>query len=80
LKLVVQGRLNKQIAAEIGTVEKTVKVHRGRVMRKMRVRSLAELVHLTVSTGLLSPDRASATTNDPQGAVARDQPSYSDSP
>jgi len=80
LKLVVQGRLNKQIAAEIGTVEKTVKVHRGRVMRKMRVRSLAELVHLTVSTGLLSPDRASATTNDPQGAVARDQPSFSDSP
>jgi len=44
--LVVQGRLNKQIAAMLGTSEKTVKVHRSRVMAKMEVASLAELVRI----------------------------------
>jgi RNA polymerase sigma factor (sigma-70 family) len=43
-RLVVKGLLNKQIAAELGVVEKTVKVHRARVMQKMRAGSLAELV------------------------------------
>ena len=43
---VVAGRLNKQIAAELGTAEKTVKVHRARVMKKMGVASVAELVSL----------------------------------
>lgn len=43
---VIVGRLNKQIAFDLGIAEKTVKVHRGRVMAKMRVRSIAELVHL----------------------------------
>ena len=47
MELVVQGHLNKNIAALIGTTEKTVKVHRGRVMQKMGVRSVAELVRLT---------------------------------
>jgi len=44
MALVVQGRMNKVIAAELGISEITVKVHRGKVMLKMRVRSLAELV------------------------------------
>jgi FixJ family two-component response regulator len=44
--LVVSGRLNKQIAAELGMAERTVKAHRGQVMAKMQVTSLAELVHL----------------------------------
>src|SRR6266508_1013619 len=44
--LVVAGRLNKQIAAELGMAERTVKAHRGQVMAKMQVTSLAELVHL----------------------------------
>ena len=42
LKHVVSGRLNKQIAADLGTAEKTVKVHRGRMMEKMQTRSVAE--------------------------------------
>ena len=44
---VVAGRLNKQIACDLGTVEKTIKVHRARVMAKMQVRTVAALVHLT---------------------------------
>jgi FixJ family two-component response regulator len=49
---VVTGRLNKVIAADLGIAEKTVKVHRGRVMEKMGVRSVAELVHLCTELGL----------------------------
>ncbi|HEX8031354.1 MAG TPA: response regulator [Vicinamibacterales bacterium] len=45
-ELVAQGLLNKQIAFELGTVEKTVKVHRGRVMRKLEVDSVPALVRL----------------------------------
>ena len=44
LKYVCQGQLNKQIAGDLGIVEKTIKVHRARVMEKMGVRSLADLV------------------------------------
>jgi FixJ family two-component response regulator len=46
MELVVAGMLNKQIAGELDTAEKTVKVHRGRVMQKLGVTSVAELVRL----------------------------------
>lgn len=46
-ELVVTGLLNKQIASRLGTSEKTVKVHRGRVMRKMQADSLADLVRMS---------------------------------
>jgi len=46
LGLVVAGRMNKQIAAELGTAEQTIKQHRGRVMKKLEVDSVAELVRL----------------------------------
>jgi FixJ family two-component response regulator len=49
---VVAGQLNKQTATDLGTMEKTVKVHRARVMEKMKVNSLAELVRLTERAGL----------------------------
>ncbi|MFI5317768.1 MAG: response regulator transcription factor [Myxococcota bacterium] len=52
---VVTGMLNKQIAFELGSAEKTVKVHRARVMQKMRANSLAELVRLADHVGLLGP-------------------------
>jgi FixJ family two-component response regulator len=52
LEYVVAGKLNKQIAGDLGTVEQTVKVHRGHVMEKMRVRSVAELVRLTQRCGI----------------------------
>ena len=52
LEHVVTGKLNKQIAADLGTVQQTVKVHRARVMQKMRVQSVAELVRLTERCGI----------------------------
>jgi FixJ family two-component response regulator len=52
MALVVSGMLNKQIAAELGTSEITVKIHRGRVMRKMQAGSLAELVRMGGRVGI----------------------------
>ena len=58
--LVVTGMLNKQIAFDLGVSEKMVKVHRGRVMEKMRAGSLAELVRLADQGGVIAvrPDRS----------------------
>ena len=49
---VIAGRLNKQIAARLGTAEKTIKVHRARVMHKMSVRSVAELTRVAEVAGI----------------------------
>jgi FixJ family two-component response regulator len=51
--LVVSGKLNKQIAFELGTVERTVKAHRAKIVAKMKVDSLAELVRAAVQLGLV---------------------------
>ena len=53
-ELVVRGRINKQIAYELGTTERTVKAHRQQVMEKAKVQSLAELVSIAERLGLLS--------------------------
>jgi FixJ family two-component response regulator len=53
-KCVVSGMLNKQIADELGATERTVKFHRGHIMRKMQVNSLAELVRMAEALGIAS--------------------------
>lgn len=61
---VIAGKRNKVIAADIGTTEKTVKVHRGRIMEKMKVRSVADLVRAADKLGIKpadSPPRANAS-------------------
>jgi FixJ family two-component response regulator len=54
MRLVITGMLNKQIGGELGMAEKTVKVHRGRVMQKLRVTSVAELVRLVQKAGFVA--------------------------
>jgi FixJ family two-component response regulator len=49
---VASGLLNKQIAAQLGTSEKTIKVHRGQIMQKMKAKSLAHLIHMAEKLGL----------------------------
>jgi FixJ family two-component response regulator len=55
MALVSAGRVNKQIAAELGISEATVKVHRGQIMRKMQTTSLAQLVRIADTLGLATP-------------------------
>ena len=52
LELVVRGMLNKQIAAALGASEKTIKIHRGRVMEKMKVQSVPDLVRAAEKIGI----------------------------
>jgi FixJ family two-component response regulator len=54
MQLVVTGLLNKQIASELGTAEKTIKVHRGRVMKKLGIVAVAELVRLVETAQIAS--------------------------
>jgi FixJ family two-component response regulator len=56
LALVVTGKLNKQIAHELGTTEKTIKVHRSRAMHKLGATSVAELVRLAEKVGIRPPE------------------------
>jgi len=61
LRFVILGLLNKQIAAELQTAEKTVKVHRGRVMQKLGVTSVPELVRVTQWAGVTPAVRPNGT-------------------
>ncbi|WP_262966674.1 response regulator transcription factor [Methylobacter psychrophilus] len=54
LSHIISGKINKKIAAELGTVEKTIKVHRAHLMMKLKVHSLAELVKLAERLGVTS--------------------------
>jgi len=55
LEGLVAGRLNKQIAADLGVVEQTVKFHRSRIMERMQVRTVAELMHVAARAGVVAP-------------------------
>jgi FixJ family two-component response regulator len=55
---IVAGRLNKQIAGDLGTVEKTIKFHRGNLMRKLNVRTVADLVRIAERAGIGKRDSA----------------------
>jgi FixJ family two-component response regulator len=63
MALVVAGRLNKQVGAELGISEITVKAHRGMLMRKMRARSLPVLVHMALRLGVSTPCNDIATVH-----------------
>jgi FixJ family two-component response regulator len=52
LTFIISGRLNKQVAAALGTTEKTIKVHRARILKKLQCASLAELVRLAGKAGI----------------------------
>src|SRR4029078_7593705 len=58
MQLVIRGMLNKQVGAELGVAEKTVKVHRGRLMQKLGVTSVAELVQLVQKAEVQPPVRS----------------------
>jgi FixJ family two-component response regulator len=74
--LVVTGRLNKQIAEELGAAEQTIKVHRGRVMRKLEVGSVAALVRFAerVNEQPRAPAAALTVQIDPPPALDRQGP------
>ncbi len=58
MSLVVAGRLNKQIAGELGVSEMTVKMHRRQVMRKMQAAGVAQLVRLADQLGIIAPQKS----------------------
>jgi FixJ family two-component response regulator len=60
MSLVVAGRLNKQVGGELGISEITVKAHRGKLMRKMKAKSFAELVNMALSLGQTARKPASS--------------------
>ena len=62
MRLVAAGLLNKQIASGLGAAEKTIKVHRGRVMQKMQAQSVADLVRAADRLGVGEPTRRAPTT------------------
>src|SRR4051812_42935895 len=76
LECLLRGLLNKQTAAELGTCEKTIKVHRGRIMKKLRVQSIAELVQMVMRLRSASP----AASGRAQAAASPSRARRSDGP
>jgi FixJ family two-component response regulator len=70
MRLVVCGRLNKQVGAELGISEVTVKAHRGSMMRKMQATSFAELVNMAASLRFIAPLSAADTDAPDESADA----------
>ncbi|KRQ90372.1 response regulator transcription factor [Bradyrhizobium valentinum] len=62
-ELVIRGKTNKQVANALGATERTIKAHRHRVMEKLQVQSLAELVSLAERAGILSSPSGTGQTN-----------------
>jgi FixJ family two-component response regulator len=58
MQLITTGMLNKQVGGELGVAEKTIKVHRGRLMQKLGIASVAELVHVVQRAGVPPPVRS----------------------
>jgi FixJ family two-component response regulator len=73
LQLIVSGLLNKQVALELGISEVTVKVHRGKIMRKMAARSFADLVRMAGELGLPIIQRATPGAAHPRLPASRFQ-------
>jgi FixJ family two-component response regulator len=67
LSALVAGKLNKQIAADLGVVEQTVKFHRARIMERMQAKTAAELMHIAARLGI-GPDAPATTTALPSGS------------
>ena len=67
MQMLLTGMLNKQVGAELGMAEKTVKLHRGRIMQKIGVVSVAELVRVTANAGVILAKTASSTAVRSQG-------------
>jgi RNA polymerase sigma factor (sigma-70 family) len=65
--LVVRGKLNKQIAYQLGTSERTIKAHRHNIMEKLQVRSLAEAVSIAERLGMLAAPTGRENASPPQG-------------
>jgi len=72
--LMVRGMINKKIASELGTTERTVKAHRHEVMEKMQVESLAELVSSAVRLGVIVPDAGTGSKSKFLSGNRRDPP------
>jgi RNA polymerase sigma factor (sigma-70 family) len=69
-ELVIRGRTNKQVANALGATERTVKAHRQRVMEKMQVQSLAELVSLAERIGVLGGASGNGSTAKPSSLIS----------
>jgi FixJ family two-component response regulator len=70
LAALAAGKLNKQIAGDLGIVEQTVKFHRARIMRRMQVKTIAELMHVAARLGIGSAPKAAADDS-PQDTTSR---------